>query len=50
MKAIRYDTFGPPEALQLKEIAKPVPQPHQVLVKVCAASINAKEWRRYEMP
>lgn len=50
MKAIRYETFGPPETLQLREVAKPVPKPHQVLVKVCAASINAKEWRRFTMP
>jgi NADPH:quinone reductase-like Zn-dependent oxidoreductase len=50
MKAIRYETFGSPEALQLREAAKPVPQPHQVLVKVHAASINAKEWRRFTMP
>ncbi len=50
MKAIRYETFGPPETLQLKEVTKPVPKPHQVLVKVHAASINAKEWRRFTMP
>jgi NADPH:quinone reductase-like Zn-dependent oxidoreductase len=36
--------------MQLKEVAKPAPMPHQVLVKVHAASINAKEWRRFTMP
>lgn len=50
MRAIRYETFGPPEALQLKEVAQPVPKDHQVLVKVHAASINALEWRRFTMP
>jgi NADPH:quinone reductase-like Zn-dependent oxidoreductase len=50
VKAIRYETFGPPEVLQLKEVAQPVPQGHQVLVKVYAASINALEWRRFTMP
>jgi len=50
MRAIRYETFGPPETMQLKEVARPVPMPHQVLVKVHAASINAKEWRRFTMP
>jgi len=50
MKAIRYETFGPPEALQFKEVALPVPKEHQVLVKVHAASINALEWRRFTSP
>ncbi len=50
MKAIRCETFGPPEVLQLKEIAQLFPQGHQVLVKVYAASINALEWRRFTMP
>ncbi|MBI3177418.1 MAG: alcohol dehydrogenase catalytic domain-containing protein, partial [Chloroflexi bacterium] len=50
MKAIRYETFGPPETLHPKEVTKPVSQPHQVLVKVHATSINAKEWRRFTMP
>lgn len=50
MKAICYETFGPLESLQLKEVPKPIPKPHQVLVKVHAASINAKEWRRFTMP
>jgi NADPH:quinone reductase-like Zn-dependent oxidoreductase len=50
MKAIRYETFGPPEILQLREIAKPAPKPHQVLVKAHAASINALEWRRFTLP
>ena len=50
VKAIRYETFGPPELLQLREVPKPVPKGHQVLVKVHAASINALEWRRFTMP
>src|SRR5262245_36285391 len=51
MKAILNEAYGSPSvALQLKEVAKPVPQDHQVLVKVHAASINALEWRRFTMP
>lgn len=48
MKAIRHENYGPPSiALQLREIEKPVPVKHQVLIKVQAASINAMEWRGF---
>lgn len=40
MKAIVYTQHGPPEALQLREMAKPEPREDQVLVKVSAASAN----------
>ncbi|KAA0267224.1 MAG: NAD(P)-dependent alcohol dehydrogenase [Chloroflexi bacterium] len=51
MKAILYEKYGPPEvALKLTEVVKPVPVNHQVLVKVRAASVNAKEWRGFTMP
>jgi NADPH:quinone reductase-like Zn-dependent oxidoreductase len=44
MKAVVYEKYGPPDVLQLKEVAKPAPGEDKVLIKVCAASINALDW------
>jgi len=47
MRAVVYTRPGPPEALEVREVAKPVPPRGQVLVRVRAASINALDWRRF---
>lgn len=44
MKAIVYTHYGPPDVLQLKEVAKPTPKEDEVLVKVQAASANPADW------
>ena len=44
MKAIVCTKYGPPDALQLQEVAKPTPKEDEVLVKVHAASVNAYDW------
>jgi NADPH:quinone reductase-like Zn-dependent oxidoreductase len=44
MKAIVYTKYGPPEALQLREVAKPTPKGDEVLIKVRAASVNRSDW------
>jgi NADPH2:quinone reductase len=40
MKAIVVKEFGGPEVLKLEEIARPVPGPGQVLVRIMAAGVN----------
>jgi NADPH:quinone reductase-like Zn-dependent oxidoreductase len=40
MKAIVYTQHGPPNVLQIREVARPEPRKDQVLVRVYAASAN----------
>lgn len=44
MKAMVYTQYGPPDVLKLRQVAQPMPQEHEVLVKVHAASANAGDW------
>ncbi|MCB0669408.1 MAG: NAD(P)-dependent alcohol dehydrogenase [Saprospiraceae bacterium] len=44
MKAIINNRYGTPDILELREIEKPQPGDHQVLIKVLAASVNKADW------
>ena len=44
MKAVVCTSFGRPDGLRLKEVAKPIPKENEILVKVYATSLNASDW------
>ena len=52
MKALILKSFGGPQAFELREVSKPVPQAGQVLVRVHATSINPLDFqvRRGDYP
>ena len=44
MKAIVQDRYGPPDVLELRDVATPAPGDSEVLVRVHAAAVNALDW------
>ncbi len=45
MRAVVYTRYGPPDVLQVREVAQPVPGEHEILVRVHAATVSAGDVR-----
>ncbi|MGI5281892.1 NADP-dependent oxidoreductase [Nonomuraea polychroma] len=50
MRAVTYRSFGEPDVLEIAEVARPVPQAHEVLVRVRAAGVNPPDWKLRRVP
>src|SRR5881275_1003860 len=42
-RAVRFDTYGGVDVLKVVEVARPVPEPREALVRIKAAGINPGE-------
>jgi NADPH:quinone reductase-like Zn-dependent oxidoreductase len=47
MRAVVYDSYGPPDVLRLEDVERPVPNEDEVLVRIHATTVNRTDcgWR-----
>jgi NADPH:quinone reductase-like Zn-dependent oxidoreductase len=43
MKAVVYDTYGPPDVLRIEDVPRPVPKEDEILVRVHATTVNRSD-------
>lgn len=45
MRAVRQESLGGPDVLEITEVPRPEPEPTEVLVRVTAAGVNPVDWK-----
>ena len=45
MKAVRVHNYGGPEVLRFEDAPRPTPGSGELLIRVCAASVNPLDWK-----
>jgi NADPH:quinone reductase-like Zn-dependent oxidoreductase len=45
LKAVIYRQYGGPDVVGLEDVARPVPKPNEVLVRVYATTVTSADWR-----
>ena len=43
MRAVVHDRYGPPEVLRVEDVERPVPNEHEVLVRIRATSVTRSD-------
>lgn len=45
MRAAIYRSYGPPDVVRIEDVARPTPKPHEVLIKIHAATVSSGDRR-----